>query len=95
MSRKPGIGHTWFQTWHTDIYKATTSNVRVRGHAAQPPRYYDKLYQRLNPQHYAIIKQHRKEITEQKVRNNMPDRLRAEERITEHKIQSLRQRIDQ
>ena len=93
MSRKPGIGHTWFQTWHTDIYKATTSNVRVRGHAAQPPRYYDKKYKEKNERAYTFIKRDRTYAASQHGADNTPERLKAKEAVAIARASLLKRNI--
>lgn len=42
MSRRPGIGHTWFDKFAGDIYPADRV-VLSDGRKSRPPRYYDEL----------------------------------------------------
>jgi len=48
MSRRPGIGKTWFEKFFNDIFPF--DKMRVKNHEVQPPRYYTKLYKKLDPQ---------------------------------------------
>lgn len=49
MSLKPGIGYTWFQKYWRDIYLARDGVVQPGGHTVPPPRYYDQLLEKENP----------------------------------------------
>lgn len=42
MSLKPGLGESWFQKFHGDVFPA--DHVIVDGQPRKPPRYYEKLY---------------------------------------------------
>lgn len=42
---KPGIGYEWFQKYYSDVYPH--DYVVFNGRKYRPPRYYDKLYERL------------------------------------------------
>lgn len=44
-SNRPGIGHGWFMKYWQDVYPH--DYVVFNGRKFRPPRYYDKLYQRL------------------------------------------------
>lgn len=41
MSRRPGIGKTWFEKYKSDVYPSDF--VVVRGKKMRPPKYYDNL----------------------------------------------------
>jgi len=45
MSLKPGIGATWFEKYHKDVFPH--DHVIVSGQPTSVPRYYDKLYERM------------------------------------------------
>lgn len=47
MSRRPGIGSSWFKKYSSDVYPS--DNVIVNGYAKKPPRYYDKQLEKTNP----------------------------------------------
>ena len=42
MSLKPGIGATWFDKYHDDIYKDDT--LIIAGRKLRAPKYYDRLF---------------------------------------------------
>ena len=41
MSRKPGIGKTWFEKYQSDVYPH--DYCEINGKKIPPPRYYDDL----------------------------------------------------
>ena len=64
MSLKPGIGASWFEKYgESDLFPH--DNVVVRGARSKPPRYYDKLRDRVDPEGLAKAKQVRQELAEQ------------------------------
>lgn len=40
MSRRPGIGHAWYEKFKLEVYPR--DRVMMRGRPSRPPRYYDK-----------------------------------------------------
>lgn len=44
-SLKPGIGYDWFQKFHSSVYPH--DYIIFNGRKVAPPRYYDKLYERM------------------------------------------------
>lgn len=58
MSRKPGIGKTWFDKYKEDVFP--NDYCVVRGHEVRPPRYYDTILQQEYPEEYEAIKEKRK-----------------------------------
>lgn len=79
MSRRPGIGADYFKIYHKDIY--TTDNVIINGKKGRPPKYYDELYAKLNPDHMDELKAQR-EIDAYELRHdNTPERLAVKERV--------------
>lgn len=59
MSLKPAIGRNWIEKYHQDIYGADKDTIRIRGKAVRPAKYYDKIYDTINPEHLAVIKSNR------------------------------------
>lgn len=47
MSLKPGIGARWFSKYSKDVFPH--DHVIVNGKPTKPPRYYDNLYERVDP----------------------------------------------
>lgn len=100
MSRKPGIGHGWYQKWKTDIYP---KGILVFNAVKQmPPRYYDTLYKAENPEQIEQIKLDRKSRANKvrvedtingkivKVSNNDSFRLPVREKIVQSKMRLLK-----
>lgn len=54
MSRRPGIGASWFQKFRSDVYPH--DRVIVRGHHTRPPRFYDSLLGKDDPSTLALLK---------------------------------------
>lgn len=54
MSLKPGIGSGWLSKWHDDVFPH--DYVVVNGHKSKPPRYYDRLLGRSDPEVLEQIK---------------------------------------
>jgi len=58
MSRRPGIGEPWLKKYHSDVYNwdylITTTGAKIPA-----PRYFDKRYEIMNPEHMAQIKMRR------------------------------------
>lgn len=91
MSLRPyGLGQQWFEKyWRTDVYPQDF--VLYEGRKFKPPRYYDKLLEKKDPEMYERVK--RKRIIEAKdpkrTWNSSFDRLRVREHIAELKAQRL------
>lgn len=45
MSRRPGIGATWFERYHREVFPR--DRVVINGREASPPRYYKKLLDKM------------------------------------------------
>lgn len=77
MSRRPGIGESWFRRYHTDVFPSDeviissgggsgVSPTKASGYKrVRPPRYYDKLHEGDNPAaHLALSSQRRARVLE-------------------------------
>lgn len=94
MSRRPGIGYKHYERYKKGVYMEKRSGVRVRGRLTAPPRYYDKLLQREDPEKYDRVKRQRFMENLKRAANHTPERLQAEEIITTQKIKSLKRKLD-
>lgn len=70
MSRNPGIGAAWFEKYSTDCYPKDFHTLN--GRKMRPPRYYDTLLGKKNPEILAKIKEKRRNASDQK--EYVPDR---------------------
>lgn len=87
MSLKPGIGAGWLDKYEADVY--SHDHVIVNGVACTPPKYYDKLLKRRNPERIEELKNER-ELNGLKHRSdNTEDRLRIKEIVAKAKTKAL------
>ena len=54
MSRRPGIGAGWYSKFSSDVYPS--DEVVSRGFPGKPPRFYDLLLERDNPELFDRVK---------------------------------------
>lgn len=73
MSLKPGIGTGFFEKWHSDIYPH--DYVVVNGKEVKPPKYYDRLYSRLEPDVFEDLKFLREQDGRSRWEDNTDERL--------------------
>lgn len=62
VSRMPGIGRQWFEK--NVQFLIDNDFVISRGKKVRPPKYYDRLLEKLHPESFKIIKQKRREAGE-------------------------------
>lgn len=103
MSRKPGIGRTFFDDHKDSIYEFDSIIQRSPdgGRKAKPPKYYDSCLEKENPELYKRIKQMRKECAEyaKEMKLNRTDLdyeslLQVEEEILSRKVQALKRDLE-
>lgn len=73
-----GIAKEWFDKYHKDIYNANKDSIHIRGKKMKPTKYYDALYDKIEPEKHKKIKQKRTENIEELNYNQ----LRTREKIT-------------
>lgn len=82
-----GIGASWFDKYHSDVYPR--DSMVVNGFEHRPPRYYDNMYAQLDPDEMEIVKEKRLERMEELKHEYTPARLQARMKVTEAKINQL------
>lgn len=98
MSRRPGIGRQYFDDNYENIYR--TDEVFIKsadgGRKGKPPKYYDSLYEKINPDNYKRIKENRRSISErvrqlklEKTGLSFKEILEIEENILNNKLKLL------
>lgn len=80
QSTKPGIGHDFLEKFGDDVYNY--DEVLMNGFPGKPPRYYDKILERTDPERYAENKRSRKK----RAQELHPDRLIARETILKNQL---------
>jgi len=91
MSKKPGIAHDWFQKYYDDVY-GDDSLVYGLGKLTKPPRYFDKMYEKMNPEHFKEIHKDRME-REANSDYNSEYRLKVREKLQNIKVKQLNREL--
>lgn len=90
MSLKPGIGADWFRKYSSDVFPE--DHVFSRGRPAKPPRYYDKLLDRVDPDLLEAIKFSRSEKARERAGDNTPERLAVKETLANRRVSDFLKR---
>lgn len=88
MSLKPGIGAKWFDKYRSDVYPH--DYVVVNGVKCKPPRYFDKLYKRIDSNRFLDIQDQREYNGYQRRDDNSDARLAVRREVKEAAISSLK-----
>lgn len=85
MSRRPGIGSTWYEKFKSDVFPR---DVRViKGVDTKPCKFYDSRYEIENPEGFKSVKLLRSLRVDR--RDNSEDRLLVKEKVKLAQIASL------
>lgn len=82
MSLRPAIAARWMHKYSADVYGGNKDKVVIRGKAMKPPKYYDKIYDEIDPHHMQYIKIER-ELNHEKLTE---DEIRAREKLARARI---------
>lgn len=89
MSRRPGIGATWWDAFgRTDV--TPLDEVVLEGRKYRPPRYYDE---KLPEPERKMLKRRRRKLAEKRAEDLTPERLRVRERLAEADEKRLRGKL--
>ena len=91
MSRRPGIAREWFDKYGAEVY--THDSVIVNGREAKPPKYYDTLMERTDPDEIRDIKVARRKAAGKHAANQTTDRLMVREEVKSAQLRHLRRPI--
>ena len=86
MSLKPAIGKTWLEKFGSEVYPS--DEVVVNGKQVKPPRYYDGLLERRDPELYGVLKESRLSAAKESP-DNTPERLRVREKVKEAQLATM------
>lgn len=84
MSRRPGLGRSWFEKYNRDVYPGNF--VIVDGKKYKPPAYYDSLLETQNPQLAKKMKTSRKNKIKKEAWNHTTERMEIREEITRRQL---------
>ena len=87
MSRRPGIGATWYAKYASDVYP--NDSFHINGKLQRPPKYYDALHERENPTEHAQVLKTRKATGREHRHNKTPERLKVREYICKQRAGEL------
>lgn len=91
MSLKPGIGGHFFDRFHCDVFPH--DYVVVNGSKAKPPRYYDKMLQRMDEETFDFIKEEREYQASLNRMDNTFDRLGVKEQVAVGRLSTLKRNL--
>jgi len=87
MSRKPGIGRSWYEKYKKDIYPGDFTVLN--GKKIKSPRYYDYLLEQEDPELLINLKQLRKQESKTQLHDQTKARLLVRETVKKAQISSL------
>lgn len=91
MSRRPGIGKTWIETFLGDVYPS--DQVIVNGNPARPPRFYDDYLESIDRNMYLQIKAKRTRNADKYSEEQTPDRLNEKRIFNDAKALNQQRKI--
>lgn len=93
MSRRPAIGKKWIDKYKKEVYD--NDSIIMRGVEMKPPKYYDRMFEAIEPEAIALIKGNRERaITEAVIKDNYPERLKVKEYVAEQKLKTLKRGLE-
>ena len=95
MSLKPGIGASWLEKFKTDVFPH--DHVIINGKPVGVPRYYEKLYERIDDCGLFTletkIKPARMKKAQLSVDDNTPSRLKAKKEVAQANLLRLKRKL--
>lgn len=91
MSRRPGLGRSWLDSYHNDVYPHDFTVVSTR--QMKPPKYYDNLFEKNNPHDLSMIKAARRAAAKKAIYNNSLERLHTRGIVQNSKIKQLKREL--
>lgn len=87
MSRRPGIAKAWYEKFKGDVYP--DDFVVINGKRCRPPKFYDALLEKEEPQLAAILKAERKDDGTKNAHNCTHEKMIIREEIMESRARQL------
>ena len=87
MSLKPGIGRPWLDKFKADVFPR--DYVVVKGKKCKPPKYYDRVFEKSNPDDFEWISIQRELDALSKYEDNTYARLAVKETVTHARVSTL------
>ena len=86
-----GIGKSWLKKYAHDVYPCDF--IISNGERCRPPRYYDSVLAKENPELLARLKAARIKKAELKSADNTPERLATKKKIAELRVRKLKREL--
>jgi len=90
MSRRPGIGATWFKKFKSDVFPS--DEVVMSGRPCRPPRYYDNLLDKEDPDLLESLKL--KRAAKVSYSESTDERLRVKEEVKIAEVSKLKRTLE-
>lgn len=91
MSRRPGIGRTWWDKYGQEV--VDHGSVVVNGREVKPPSAYSRIMQDEAPKSFRKHKAKLLSIAKQNAPDNTPERLRVKEKVKIAQISNLKRTV--
>lgn len=92
-SLKPGLGSGWLDKYGvSDVWRH--DDVVVNGNLCKPPRYYDRVLERLDPVAYAALKARREVVCKEREEDNTHARLLDKEKCHKARVKQLKRPLE-
>lgn len=92
MSRRPGLGKTWLDKYHLDVFPH--GKVVLAGHQINAPRYYDNYFKAIDELGHETLKDLRRKEALAQTEHHTDERLLVQETVAKAKTRSLKRTID-
>lgn len=92
MSTKPGLASGFLDKWRSDIYPH--DYVVVNGKEMKPPKYYDKLQKKHDPDGFDQLQFERERTGRANWEDNVPERLYAKREVQKARANFLKRTIE-
>ncbi len=93
MSRRPGVGQTWYNKFKHDLFPE--DECVIDGRIMKPPRYYAKMYQQQEPEQYEQMKIQRKRFFADHKKDATWQRLQDREIVKTAQTNQLNRTLEQ
>lgn len=90
MSRRPGIGMSWFEKFGKHAYEL--GSVVVNNKEVRPPRFYDVKMDAIDPERVRELSLIRRREAMKRKDDNTPERRRVRERVALLQLKSMKER---
>jgi len=90
MSRRPGIGHSWFEKYGSDAFP--DDFIVIQGKKLPVPKYYFKQLEKQNEEQALAIRDERLKSAAGRAKHNTPERRLVREKVTKGKAQLAKRR---